>query len=184
MATSVKPYSLRTSALVGSATAASVLTCAEPCLCQPANCCGRSGGVWVCAEPGAGFTAKPAPAIQIVTVRAQKNRGKLITGPGCFEKHLSSLDHREQGKVSRGDSRLGCPSWSKTARFDTEPLSPKSARLKALRDVACHLKPAPLSPFTFQVSAVTILPVTFASPSSVPLPTHPSHSPFVDFIAN
>src|SRR5580658_3958900 len=99
MATSVKPYSLRTSALVGSAPAASVLICAEPCLCQPANCCGRSGGPWVGAGPGAGFAAKPALAIQIATVRAKKNRGKLMAGPGCFEKLLCSLDHRERGKV-------------------------------------------------------------------------------------
>src|SRR5271166_3166782 len=55
MTRSEKPYSLSTAALLGSATAGSVLVCGEPCICHPPNCCGR---IAECSPEPAGVRTK------------------------------------------------------------------------------------------------------------------------------
>src|SRR5271165_5725308 len=103
MAASEKPYSFRTAVLAGSAAAGSVLVWAEPCICQPPNCCGRIAGA--CSGERAGFgaaglsTATAMPNRHARKIATPAEREKLMHLPG-FRASLRSLDHRAQEKVS------------------------------------------------------------------------------------
>src|SRR5580704_4301059 len=83
MARSVKPYSARTSALLGSAAAGSLLVAAGPCSCHPPNCSGSSGGAAVfccagCCPCGAAAAwagpAEPRKTPRSTAITAQRER--------------------------------------------------------------------------------------------------------------
>src|ERR1700736_6976203 len=68
----VKPYSLRTAALTGSATAGSLLVRDEPEICQPANCWGRMEAA------GAVLSAQANPARDAASAKAQMSLGNFM----------------------------------------------------------------------------------------------------------
>src|SRR5579863_10021257 len=96
MAASLKPYSLRTAAFVGSAASGSTLICGEPCICQPPNCWGRMDGALVSAGPEAGAAAKPALATRIATVRAIRAREGVIANLAVSRIPLVIRPQREE----------------------------------------------------------------------------------------
>lgn len=129
----------------------------------------------------------PLPTSELLR---QKRRRLGLCGTGCRVRRETRTGHINRHRQSEKKS-WKAHGWTWLFRETPPLIRPQRAGKSSVcwsggrpRPPSPHDEPALPRPFTFQVSLVTIFVVTSASPSSVPLPTHPSHSPFADFVAN